>query len=392
MERAHKRHRAVWNFLQATLRGALKRFFHYECEEVRPGAAPYLVVANHNVDLDPALVGMSFREQMYFVASEHVFRKGFASWLLNYCFGPISRMKGTTDAAAALGVLRAMRGGYNVCLFAEGNRSFNGVTGPIFPATGKLAKAAGGALVTYRIEGGYLTSPRWSRSMRKGKMRGSCVNIYTREQLKDMTPEEVNAHIREDLFEDAFERQLENPARFRGRNIAEGLENALYFCPKCSRAATLHSKGDRFFCDCGFHVRFTETGFFEGEDAPFSTVRDWDAWQNGRIAAYIGALCDGEEAFFDEGMQLIGVGERHRSSELEAGRLSMSKRALSLGSHVFPLEKIANMGMIGTSKIMFSTTDGVFYELRSGSGVYCGRKYYTLYHLLKGGAQAASSK
>lgn len=383
MENANKRHRAVWTFLHLALGGVIKRIFRYDYEIVRPSEQPYLVLANHNTDLDPALVALSFPEHMYFVASEHVFRKGFVSWLMTYFLGPISRMKGATDATAALSVLREIRKGHNVCLFAEGNRSFNGVTGPIFPATGKLAKATGAALVTYRMEGGYLTTPRWSHSMRKGGMRGYCVNIYTPEQLKQMTPEEVNEHIREDIFEDAFERQIEKPFRFRGKGLAEGLENALYICPKCGRVGTLRSKGDRFFCDCGLNVRFTETGFFEGEDAPFSTVRDWDAWQDGRLEAYADALGDDEEAFSDARVLLTGVGQRHRSTVLEEGRLSMSKRALTLGGHSFPLGQINDMGVAGTSKIMFSTVDGSFYELRAGKERYCGRKYFQLYQLLK---------
>ncbi len=134
-----------------------------------------------------------------------------------------------------------------MCLFAEGNRSYNGVTGPIFPATGKLAKATGASLVTYRFEGGYLTTPRWSRSTRKGNMRGYVVNVYSPEQLKTMSPEEVNQRIREDIMEDAFDRQLTMPYRYKGKDLAKGLEHALYFCPKCGKTGTLHSSKKHFF-------------------------------------------------------------------------------------------------------------------------------------------------
>ncbi len=382
METTILRHRAVWTFLRRSVGGILKHIFGFECETVRPRARPYLVLSNHNTDLDPALIALSFPEHMYFVASEHVFRKGFVSWLLTFFFGPISRMKGTTDATAALSVIRQIRKGRNVCLFAEGNRSFNGVTGPIFPATGKLAKATGAALVTYRLVGGYLTTPRWGHSIRKGHMRGFCVNVYTPEQLKSMAPEEINRHIREDIAEDAFERQMFKPYRFRGKGLAEGLENALYFCPKCGRVGTLKSSGNRFFCACGLNVTYTETGFFEGEDVPFSTVRDWDAWQDGRLREYVDSLGDDEEAFADEGICLIGVGARHRSRVLEHGRLSMTKNTVTIGERSFPVAQIGDMGIMGTSKIMFSA-DGALYELRALKGLFCGRKYYALYQMQK---------
>ena len=381
MEQAYRRHRGIWFFLKRTLGGIIKNIYGFEPVPFNPGKGPYLVLANHNTDLDPALVALSFPDHMYFVASEHVFRKGFASWLLKFCFAPISRTKGTTDATAAMGILRAIKHKANVCLFAEGNRSFNGVTGPIFPATGKLAKATGASLVTYRFEGGYLTTPRWGKSIRRGRMQGRCVRVYSPEELKAMTPEEVNRHIREDIAEDAFARQCQKPVHFRGKGLAEGLEYALYFCPKCGRVGTLHSRDDHFFCDCGLNVRYTETGFFEGEDVPFSTVRDWDAWQDEKRKAFIDALGDDETAFSDPNVCLLAIGPRHRSRVVETGTLSITKRTLTVGKTSFPLEKVASMGLMGTYKSMFSV-DGASYELRAAKETYCGRKYLQFFQTL----------
>ncbi len=387
MEQAIVRHRWVFRFLKTTLGGILKNIFGFHPEPAQIGKGPFLITANHNGELDPALLALSFSEHMYFVSSEHLFRKGFVSWLLTYFFAPISRVKGMTDAAAAMNVIRTIRKKANVCLFAEGNRSYNGVTGPIFPATGKLAKATGASLVTYRFEGGYLTTPRWSRTTRKGYMRGYVVNVYTPEQLKQMTPEQVNDRIREDIQEDAFERQQIKPYRYKGKDLAKGLENALYFCPKCGKTGTLCGSGDVFSCTCGMRVRYTETGFFEkvelgDPEPPFTTVRDWDYWQNGRIAQYAAALADDETVYADQGVRLIGIGPGHRSRTLETGTLTMTKQALRVGSHSFQLKDISSMGLMGVYKMMFSV-EGMSYELRAAKTPYCGRKYFTLFELLR---------
>ena len=63
-----------------------------------------------------------------------------------------------------MAVMRRLRKGGSVAIFAEGNRSFNGLTGDILPATGKLARSSGASLVTFRFSGGYLSSPRWCGS------------------------------------------------------------------------------------------------------------------------------------------------------------------------------------------------------------------------------------
>ncbi len=382
-----QRHKMVFSFLKATLGGIISSIYGFKPEKARLGKGPYLITANHNGELDPALIALSFPEHMYFVASEHVFRKGFVSWLLTFFFAPIARVKGMTDASAALAVIRAIRKKANVCLFAEGNRSYNGVTGPIFPATGKLAKATGASLVTYRFEGGYLTTPRWSHSTRKGRMRGYVVNIYSPEQLRQMTPEEVNDRIREDIMEDAFDRQLTMPYRYKGKDLAKGLENALYFCPKCGRTGTLKSEGNVFCCTCGLRVRFTETGFFEkvnpvDPEPPFRTVRDWDFWQDKRIVEYADSLGYDEPVYSDENVKLIGIGSGHKSRVLEIGTLSISKKELSVGGYRFPLSSISGTGLMGIYKMMFSA-EGKSYELRAVKTPYCGRKYFTFFELMK---------
>ena len=379
-----KRLQWIWRFLQRVAGGPLRRFFNYECTPAAPGVEPYLVVANHNMDLDPALLALSFpQKRLCFLASEHVFRKGLPSRLLQFCFDPISRMKGGTDASASMAAIRLLRRGVSVCLFAEGNRSFNGVTGPIFPATGKLARASGAALITYKIEGGYLTSPRWSRTLRKGRARGYCVNVYTSEQLRQMTPEQINEKIARDLFEDAFARQSEDPCDYVGKRLAEGLERALYICPKCGGIGVLRSERDRFFCDCGLTLRYSAKGFFEGdgEDAPFSTVRDWDAWQDARMRALADAVGE-EPPFTDEDVRLIHIDRQHRARQAAFGRLAVSRSALCVGERSFPLNEISDMALVGAAAIVFAV-GAEHYEIRARAPSFCARKYCTLYQMMK---------
>lgn len=377
---AKKRHVNTYRFLWRALNRTIKNIFRYEAVLAETPPAPYLVVANHNLNLDPALVAFSFPAHMYFVTSEHVFRKGFASWLLRRYFAPISRIKGATDAQAARDIIRALRGGSSVCLFAEGNRSFSGVTGPVFPATGKLARISGVPLITYRMTGGYLTKPRWSMNRRKGKMKGACVNIYTPEQLKAMTAEEINAHIAEDLYEDAFVRQEAEHIPFRGKNLAAGLETAFFLCPKCHGVGTMHSDGDDYTCKCGFSLRYTEYGFFEGKDGeepPFTTTRDWDAWQIEQLWAQ-----EGERAmtFSDENTRLMAINKRHRMQPVDAGTLTMDGEALTLGATRLPLDHISDMAVTAFSDIML-TADGQHYEIRSQDRYFSGRKYLMLYQI-----------
>lgn len=375
----HKRHVRTYRILKALLFPFFRRSFRIQSQPAPDITGPYLVLANHNADLDAVIIHLSFKELLYFVASEHVFRAGLASRLLQRYFDPISRLKGSTDIKTAREVMRRLKAGMNVCIFAEGNRSFNGLTGPIAPSVGRLAKACGVPLVTYHFEGGYFTTPRWAYTMRHGRMRGYVANVYSPQRLEGMSVEEVNAAIAADLFEDAYARQATEKVRFQGRRLAEGLETALFLCPACERFGTLHSRGNEFFCDCGLKAEYDEYGYLSG--APYSTVTEWDAWQRDKLAQIAPRL--GEQAAFqDEGVTLTRVHAGHKSEKVASGAVAMYRDRITCGDTAFWIGDISDMAIYGRANIAF-TCGGEHYEILS-RGPFCGRKYLELYHQLKG--------
>lgn len=378
-EKDRARHLRAFRVLCFLIRPLFLRMFRYTPVRVTGIKGPFLVLANHNADLDPVLVSLAFDEQMYFVASEHIFRKGFLSKLLVRYLDPISRLKGGTEASAAMEMLRRLKRGYNICVFAEGDRSFNGLTFPIPPATGKLAKAANVPVITYKLEGGYFTTPRWGKKMRRGKMLGYTVNVYEPATLKGMSADEVNRAIAQDLFEDAYARQEHEPVRFRGKDRAEWLEMALYLCPRCQRTGTLHSRKNKLFCDCGLHAEFSEYGCLEG-DTPYRTATEWDAWQTEKLKE-VAAEQSGDAVFADENVRLVRVLSGHGEQLAAQGRLTMYRDRIECGGVTLLLCDISAMAVYGKNNVTFTHKDGHFELLAKPP--FCGRKYLELYGILK---------
>ena len=281
----YKRHIRTYRFFRPLITPLIRRKFNYTYDPIPESAAPYFLLCNHNIDYDPILLGLASPSHTYFVATENVLRKGLVSRLLMRYLKPIIHTKGKAGLQSSMEILRQLKAGHNVALFPEGNRSFNGVTGPIFPATGKLAKRSGASLITYRIEGGYLTQPRWSRSLRRGKVCGKLVHIYTPEELKSMTDADIIAAIERDLHEDAYETQSHERVTFRGHDLAAGLEAALFTCPKCGKIGTLYSHGDTISCSCGFSAVYDVYGDLTDTDGIKRTVTAWDAWQRQQLSA-----------------------------------------------------------------------------------------------------------
>ncbi len=370
------RHRAVWRLFRPLVRLILFFRFNYRCRPVSL-KGPYVVVCNHVTDWDPLLVGAAFRRQMYFLASEHIMRLGFVSRLLDWLVHPIVRQKGGSAAGAVKEMLRALKAGCSVAFFPEGNRTWDGVTRDFPASTGKLVKTSGVSLVTFRLRGGYLSSPRWSGdTARRGELRGELVKIYTPEELKGMSALQINAAIARDIHVDAYEDQRSRPVLYRGRRLAENLETLLFICPKCFSRGTLRSADDSFSCSrCGFETRYAPTGVFVGGDAPFPDVRSWNRWQDKQIEKLCAEAKDGEPIFSDTGLELYSV-QTGRSSELIArGDIALYRDHLELpGGISLPVGEITGMSLRGPTDLYIGSANGSSFLLRTHLAL-CTHKY-----------------
>ena len=209
------RHQRDWRLIHSLVHGPVCRMFNFSYEDYQV-QGPILLIPNHSCAWDPLLVGSAHKDkQVYFVASEHLFRLGLVSKVIEHLVAPIPRRKASSGADTVKACLRHLRAGHSVCLCAEGEQSWTGRNIPVFPATGKLARSSGATLVTYKLEGAYLSLPRWGKGIRCGRVYGHPVGIYPPDLLKTMSPDEINTLINRDIAEDAWERQRSAPVAFR---------------------------------------------------------------------------------------------------------------------------------------------------------------------------------
>ncbi len=356
----------------------LRRLYAFRFQKAEGIDGPFLLVANHVTAADPVLLAIAMKGHLlYFVASEHLMQKGLGSKILRLVCDPIVRRKGDTAVKTVKEMLATLKAGQNVAVFPEGSCSFNGQNEPFLPTIGKLAKAARCTLLTYRFEGGFFTLPRWGRGIRRGDYFGHVVRAYTPDELRGMTDGEVNAHIAEDLNEDAYARIKARPVFYKSRHRAELLESAFFLCPNCRRVGTLRSKGDTIACACG--LKGTLDGQYTLHGLPISTLIEWDRLQNGWLENTSGRP---DFAFTDEGVTLWENDEAHRRKALVTGTMRMTREAFSVGDRSFPLSEISNMELVRRNLLVFSTHDA-HYQV-SGRDALNSRKYMMLYRIWKG--------
>jgi len=376
--RARARSRFFYALLRPILRLWTRQKFNFCGEELPDIGESYLLLSNHNTDYDMLFACVVSSRHMFFVASEHIMHMSRFSPLIGWAFAPIVRLKASLAASTVLSVSRTLRRGDNVCMFAEGNRSFDGRTCAILPSTGKLAKASGAALVTYRLEGGYFTSPRWSYTLRRGRVLGRVANVYSSEKLRGMSAEEISAAINADLFEDAYAREASEHIPFKGERLCLGLEHALYICPRCKKLGALHSDGEALRCECGLAVTFDEYGTLRG--APWDNIPSWLDWEKRELAA----LLDDPAGYCiaDERVTLFSVDDRHVTTPLYLGRMELSGGALRFGERAFALENIGGVSVC-QRQLMVLIYGGQHYEF-NGEGHFCSLKYLHAYEHLTG--------
>lgn len=407
-----ERHIRFWKRYRGLAKTLVHMRLNFEAEEFETPDGPYLVMANHATDFDPLMLAACFPKHMYFLASEHVYRMGFLSTLVRRYCAPITRTKGASDLSAVKSMLSTLRSGQSVAFFPSGMRTFNGESVPILPAAAKLAIKAGVPLLTVRLTGGYLTTPRWAKTARKGKTSASLVHVYEPSEMKAMGAEALTVRISEDLYVNDYEEQRRAPVPFLGKNLADGISETLYRCPVCGGIDTIRAGGDTFSCACGLKARLDEYGFlvppdapFTGEDAdtacaantfpPFADPLEWDHWQLRTLETDVRmrlsapshetaeAPPDDSTVFTDEHF-VLSILEEGAEKEVERGTLAMGVSSLTIGSYTFPFRALEGFSIIhnrGIESLVFSS-QGIHYQLSTVSAV-SRYKYYSLWTILQ---------
>lgn len=374
------RHVFVYRVLRRILRPIVKRRLNLKTREESIGKQ-FLLLSNHTTNWDPIIIALGITDHMYFVASEHIFSWGLVSRAIEALASPIPIFKGATAAGTVIEVLERIRKGHSIAIFAEGDRSFSGRTERIEPVIGKLAKNSGVSLVTFRIEGGYLTSPRWSDTFRKGRMKAGIINVYDPVTIKSMTVQEVNEAIRNDLYEDTYVKQRIERAEYRGKNLAEHMERVLFLCPRCKSAGSMISKDDTLSCSCGLKVNMDSFGMLHGDDIPFDSVTDWDMWQRTEVKGLMD-MADSGTIFSDDDVNLYTIGPGHKRVFHSGGTIGMDSGSLWIGGSSFSISSIPDMAIHGSQDLVFSC-DRVNYELKSKK-IFNAWKYLLLYRTTRG--------
>jgi len=135
-----------------------------------PREGPFILVANHQSILDPIIVQVHCPRPLHTLTKSTQFNGAFFGWLMPR-LNAIPTRRYRVDPQVIRVVLRRLAGGEGVGVYPEGERSWDARLQPFRRGTVRLLLKAGVPVVPCGVVGSYDVWPRWSRTVRRRRVR-----------------------------------------------------------------------------------------------------------------------------------------------------------------------------------------------------------------------------
>lgn len=242
---------------------------------------PSIVLCNHGSFIDFIYAAALLRKyKPHFIVARLYFYHSILGYLLRKV-GAFPKSMFAMDMENAKNCLTVLKKGQILAMMPEARLSTAGRFEDIQSSTYSFIKKSGVPVYTVKIGGDYFADPKWGKGFRRGAVVEAELDIlYTAQQVKDLSLEQLRQGIEQRLTYDEFQWLQQHPqVRYRSRQLAEGLENILTVCPVCHRKYTITTEKNKIFCEhCG-HLSTMNDRYGFAKGFRFSTFAQWYDWQ-----------------------------------------------------------------------------------------------------------------
>lgn len=250
---------------------------------------PSIVLCNHGSFVDFIFLAPLLRKyKPNFIIARLYFYNKYLRWILK-CIGGFPKSMFAMDMESTKNCLRVLKSNGVLAMMPEARLSTTGRFEDVQSNTYTFIKKSGVPVYTVKFGGDYFANPKWGKGFRRGAVVEAELDIlYTAEQIKTISVEEIKKGVEARLYYNEFEWLEKHPKiRYQSPRIAEGLENILTTCPKCNRKHTLVTGKNKVFCEhCGYLTSVDKRyGFTEG--FRFKNFAQWYDWQKDLLAKEI---------------------------------------------------------------------------------------------------------
>ena len=285
----------------------------------------FILIGNHYSSADQFLIGAAVKgKKINFVVSSHFFNDKKTRWLLKL-IKAIKKEQFINDITAIRKMKRVIDENGIVYIAPTGQISLMGANNFIPKGIVKLIRLCKGNVVAMRSTGSHLCLPKWGTSKRRYPINIEFINVINKDEIKLLSDEEIYNRIIDSIEVNEYLEQEKVMIPLKGKSLAEGLDGALYICPKCGKKYHMNSKGNELTCTlCGNKVVMNKYGFLEGktkDDVSYKYPYEWYLYQKRFIRDEI--ISGDVHVEFDVIMKLHNH-EKHGMEEVGTGKLVLT--------------------------------------------------------------------
>ena len=255
--RKYKRPNPVFYFIYwFACKFIITRPFHPEIkvvDKLSKCKGPAFLIWNHQSRRDHAMLVMAaWPRRINFLAEEASFFRSHLATVFK--LNRVIPKKVLSNDLPSLRAIRDVIKQNGVVAFApEGFATVFGDHQPIVPGTGRFLQVFGIPVYFASLQGGYLSTSKFSKEDRPGKFCTQVQLLFSPEDLKNMTPQQIEDKINGLLHHDDFKWNKEHHFRYVSKEgMCTNLADACYRCPRCGTEFEMHAEKDYIECKhCG---------------------------------------------------------------------------------------------------------------------------------------------
>ena len=337
--------------------------------EIQNREGPFLVIANHQCKLDFVNLIGATKRPMTFVLSKSFFATLPITGILRK-MGVIPKQQFQTTVSDMKNMKAVVEAGQPLVIYPAGLMCEDGLSTPVPKATYKFLKWMNVDVYMAKTEGSYFVMPKWSKKLRPGRTTMDISLLFTKEELANLSLEEIQKRTDAVLLYDAYREQEYNPRHYTNCEDIQGLENVLYQCPDCGQEYTMTVTGkSTITCTaCGFSQTMDQNGFFHNpcKEKEIRYVSDWSK----QIYQNMGRQLECDDTVqmqADVRFQIVDE-KRHKMADAGEGTILLKRGSITLSGRISGEKVDLNVPIAGIPALPFAP--GKYLEVQHGENIY----------------------
>lgn len=249
---------------------------------------PIVMIANHSSRVEYQFTApCCLPKKLNFVVGYNEFFRFPLSVVLKL-MQVVPKKNFTPDIYCIKQILSIVKQGGSICIMPEGMSSITGMAQPVIPGGAALIKKLGIPVYYSKLSGAYMTYTKHCLDERVGKVEVVVDKMFSKEDLKSMTEEQIEDTMNRLLAHDDYIWNKEKQIKFNGKGqMAKNLADLLYMCPKCGAMHKMQEEGNIMRCtQCGNTIEIDECYNIKALDGGVcpKLVTDWTIMERQKAA------------------------------------------------------------------------------------------------------------